>query len=124
MNLFEIYMLAKILCFLNIGPWLKKNFTVLVAVILLVCCGLIVLLVWLGPPFLSSLIASQRSKISTVIGASLSEPHIDHDNGPRTRNNGMYLCMYVCIYLSMYLSMYHLPRVCRTLHGFRDPCMP
>ena len=59
-------MLAKILCFLNIGPWLKKNFTVLV-VILLVCCGSIVLPVWLAPPFPSSLTASQRSKFSTVI---------------------------------------------------------
>ena len=37
------------------------------------------------------------------IGVSLSKPHIDHDNGPRVWNNGMYL------------SMYHLPRVCRTL---------
>ena len=25
---------------------------------------------------------------------SLSEPHIDHDNGPSARNNGIYLCMY------------------------------
>ena len=38
------------------------------------------------------------------IGASLSKPHIDHDNGLRARNNGMY-----------YVSMYHLPHVCRTL---------
>ena len=38
---------------------------------------------------------------------SLSEPYIDHDNGPCTRNNGTYLCTYV--------SMYHLPSVCRTL---------
>ena len=29
-----------------------------------------------------------------IFGASLSEPHIDHDNGPRTQNNGMYLSMY------------------------------
>ena len=41
----------------------------------------------------------------TIIGASLSEPHIDRDNGPRARNNGIYLCMYVSIYLSIYLSM-------------------
>ena len=44
-----------------------------------------------------------------IIGASLSKPHIDHDNGPLARNNGIYpcifLCMYVCIYLSIYLSM-------------------
>ena len=39
--------------------------------------------------------------------ASLSKPHIDHDNDPCTRNNA--------IYLSMYVSMYHLPRVCCTL---------
>ena len=38
-----------------------------------------------------------------IIGASLSEPHIDHDNGPHTRNNGMSV------------FMYHLPHVCRTL---------
>ena len=30
---------------------------------------------------------------------NLSEPHIDHDNGPRTWNN----------------AIYHLPLVCRTL---------
>ena len=40
------------------------------------------------------------------IGMSLSEPHIDRDNVPRTWNNGMYL---------IYVSMYHLPRICRTL---------
>ena len=28
-----------------------------------------------------------------LYGASLSEPHIDHDNSPRTWNNGMYLCI-------------------------------
>ena len=27
------------------------------------------------------------------IGASLSKPHIDRDNGLHTRNNGMYLCI-------------------------------
>ena len=38
----------------------------------------------------------------SIIGARLSEPmHIDRDNVPHTRNNGMYLCIYV--------SMYHLP---------------
>ena len=46
-----------------------------------------------------------------LIGASLSEPHIDRDNGPRARKNGIYI--YLCIYL--YLCLYHLPRVCRTL---------
>ena len=30
-------------------------------------------------------------RIHLFIGASLSEPHIDHDNGSRVRNNGMYL---------------------------------
>ena len=34
-----------------------------------------------------------------IIGASLSEPHIDHDNIPRTQNNGMYLCIYLSIYV-------------------------
>ena len=33
-----------------------------------------------------------------VIGASLSEPHIDHDNVPRRGE-----CLYLSIYLSMYL---------------------
>ena len=39
------------------------------------------------------------AKFHSFIGASLSEPHIDHDNDPCT-------CMYLCTYL---------PRVCRTL---------
>ena len=47
----------------------------------------------------------------TLIGASLSKPHIDHDNGPCTRNN----CICVSIYLHAYVFMYHLSRVCRTL---------
>ena len=38
-----------------------------------------------------------------LIGASLSEPHIDHDNSPRAWNNGMSV------------SMYHLPHVGRIL---------
>ena len=38
---------------------------------------------------------SDQSQHTDVVGVSLSEPHIDHDNGPRTRNNGMYLSMYV-----------------------------
>ena len=38
-----------------------------------------------------------------IIRASLSEPHIDHDNGPRVGNNGIYV------------SVYHLPCVCCTL---------
>ena len=41
--------------------------------------------------------------VAVVIGVSLSEPHIDRDNSPRTRNNGMSV------------SMYHLSRICRTL---------
>ena len=53
-------MLAKnLLCFL--GPWLKKNFKVVVT-LLLACCGLIVLLLCIVPPFLSS----SRSKISSI----------------------------------------------------------
>ena len=28
-----------------------------------------------------------------IIGASLSEPNIDHDNGPHARNNAIYLCI-------------------------------
>ena len=33
--------------------------------------------------------------MSTIIGASLSELHIDHDNGPHMRNNGVYVSIYV-----------------------------
>ena len=44
---------------------------------------------------------------SPLIGVSLSEPHIDHDNGLCARNNG--------IYVSIYLCLYHLPCVCCTL---------
>ena len=36
-----------------------------------------------------------------VFGASLSKPHIDHDNGPCARNN----CIWVTIYLSIYLCI-------------------
>ena len=36
----------------------------------------------------------------SMIGASLSKPHIDHDNGPHAQNN------------AIYLSMYHLPHIC------------
>ena len=43
------------------------------------------------------------SEWNDVTGASLSKPHIDHDNDPRMQNN------------AIYLSMYHLPRICRTL---------
>ena len=50
------------------------------------------------------------------IRASLSEPHIDHDNGPvHTRNNGIYLCAY----LSMSVSF--TPRLSHP--GSRDLCM-
>ena len=41
-----------------------------------------------------------------LIGVSLSEPHIDHDNSPHTRSG--YVCMYVCMYVS-------LTSICRTL---------
>ena len=40
-----------------------------------------------------------------IIGASLSEPHIDRDNGPV---RGIMVCI-------MHLSMYHLLHVCHTL---------
>ena len=46
---------------------------------------------------------SSLIKKLALFGASLSKPHIDHDNGPRMRNNGIYLCLY------------HLPRICCTL---------
>ena len=46
---------------------------------------------------------------------SLSEPHINHGNGPvRGIINGIYLSIYLSIYISIYLSiylcLYHLPR--------------
>ena len=41
-----------------------------------------------------------------IIGMSLSEPHIDHDNGATCR---IMLSIYLCT------CMYHLPRVCHTL---------
>ena len=34
---------------------------------------------------------------TVLIGVSLSKPHVDHDNGPRTQNNGISV------------SVYHLP---------------
>ena len=34
-----------------------------------------------------------------IIGASLSEPHIDHDNVPR-HGECLYLSIYLCIYLA------------------------
>ena len=40
---------------------------------------------------------------TVVIGVSLSKPHVDYDNGPRTQNNGISV------------SVYHLPQVCHTL---------
>ena len=49
-----------------------------------------------------------------IIGASLSEPHIDRDNSPCALNNGMYVCMYVSIYLSFTPRLSH--------PGSRDPC--
>ena len=53
--------------------------------------------------------------VPKFFGASLSEPH---DNGPRARNN------------AIYLTMYHLPHVCRilqtldyiTLNDFSTSC--
>ena len=48
-----------------------------------------------------------------MIRVSLSEPHIDHVNGPRVRNNCWYVCMYICI-----IDL-HLLHTCSW-----DPCMP
>ena len=47
-----------------------------------------------------------------AIGVSLSEPHIDCDNGPRVQNNGMYLSIYV----SFTLHLSH--------PGSQDQCIP
>ena len=49
---------------------------------------------------------------SKLIGVSLSEPHIDHDNSTRAQNNGIYVSMYV----SFTPHLMH--------PGSRDPCMP
>ena len=46
--------------------------------------------------------------VLVLIGANLSEPHIDHDNGPRTRNNGMYLSMYLCIIYPVFVTPWFL----------------
>ena len=48
-----------------------------------------------------------------IIGASLSEPHIDHDNVSHAWNNGLYLSISVCI---IYPHLSH--------PGSRDPCTP
>ena len=45
--------------------------------------------------------------MNVLIGASLNEPQIDHDNGPHARNNGIYVAIYICLY--------HLPCVYCTL---------
>ena len=42
--------------------------------------------------------------IIIIIGASLSEPHIDHDNGLRMQNNSMYLSMYLCIIYPVFVQ--------------------
>ena len=36
----------------------------------------------------------------TIIGANLSEPHIDHDNSPRARNNGIYVCIIYPVFVA------------------------
>ena len=43
-----------------------------------------------------------------VFGANLSEPHINRDNGPHVRNNGMYVSFTPCL----------------SHPGSRDPCTP
>ena len=48
------------------------------------------------------------------VEAHLNNSNIDHDNGPRTQNNGIY--MYVSIYVSFIL---HLSQP-----DSRDPCTP
>ena len=55
-----------------------------------------------------------HAKITTphIIGASLSEPNIDHDNSPRARNN-FYLCI-TCMSINPCLSH----------PGSQDLCMP
>ena len=52
--------------------------------------------------------------IICVIEASLSEPHIDHDNGPQAWNN--------CIWVSIYVSFTCTPHLSHP--GSRDPCTP
>ena len=39
--------------------------------------------------------------LACIIGVSLSEPHIDHDNGPRVQNNAIYVPKYVSIYYNV-----------------------
>ena len=49
-----------------------------------------------------------------IIGASLSKPHIDHDNIPRTRNI-YYLSIYVCIIYPGFVTPW-FPRSMYTLY--------
>ena len=51
---------------------------------------------------------------TTIIGVSLSEPYIDHDNGPCTQK----------IMLSIYVPMYVSFSPCLSHPGSWDPCMP
>ena len=54
--------------------------------------------------------------IMLFIGASLNEPHIDHDNGLCVRNNGMYLSIY--LYLRTY-PMFVAPWFPRSVYALK-----
>ena len=49
---------------------------------------------------------------------SLSKPHIDHDNGPRVRNIGMYL-FYVSIYLCIIYPTFVAPWFPRSVYTMK-----
>ena len=48
--------------------------------------------------------------IICVIEANLSEPHIDHDNGPQARNNCIWVstCVYLCIIYPAFVAPWFL----------------
>ena len=55
----------------------------------------------------------------TIIRVSLSELHIDHDNVPRMRNNGMYLCIYLSIYLCIIYPAFVAPWFLRSVYALK-----
>ena len=56
---------------------------------------------------------------ATVIGASLSEPHIDRDNVPRARKNGMSLSIYLCTYVCIIYPAFVAPWFPRSMYALK-----
>ena len=55
----------------------------------------------------------------TLIGANLSEPHIDHDNSPCARNNGIYVCSYLSIYVCIIYPVFVAPWFPRSVYTLK-----